>query len=114
MIEVENLTKRYARTTAVDGISFTVQKGEILALLIWSWASRTRPIQTEDRRSPLMPTFLCGKSGFGGRLGRAPRREVRFAVHELHSRRLKISPVSRTSTRSAMKVQRSADLVATA
>jgi ABC-2 type transport system ATP-binding protein len=33
MIEVENLTKRYGRNTAVDGISFHVKKGEILGFL---------------------------------------------------------------------------------
>ena len=33
MIEVENLTKRYGRHTAVDGISFRVNKGEILGFL---------------------------------------------------------------------------------
>ena len=33
MIEVENLTKRYAGRTAVSGISFTVGRGEIVGLL---------------------------------------------------------------------------------
>lgn len=33
MIEVENLTKRYARTWAVSGVSFSVQAGEIVGLL---------------------------------------------------------------------------------
>ncbi len=33
MIEVENLTKRYAGRTAVAGISFTVARGEIVGLL---------------------------------------------------------------------------------
>ena len=33
MIEVENLTKRYAGHTAVSGISFTVKRGEIVGLL---------------------------------------------------------------------------------
>ena len=33
MIEVSNLTKRYGRQTAVDGISFRVEKGEILGFL---------------------------------------------------------------------------------
>ena len=33
MIEVVNLKKRYGRQTAVDGVSFTVQKGEILGFL---------------------------------------------------------------------------------
>src|ERR1700743_3306263 len=33
MIEVENLTKRYAGHTAVSGISFSVNRGEIVGLL---------------------------------------------------------------------------------
>jgi ABC-2 type transport system ATP-binding protein len=41
MIEVENLTKRYGRQTAVDGISFNVQKGEILGFLGPNGAGKT-------------------------------------------------------------------------
>ena len=33
IIEVENLTKRYAGHAAVDGITFTVQRGEIVGFL---------------------------------------------------------------------------------
>jgi ABC-type microcin C transport system duplicated ATPase subunit YejF len=33
MIKVEGLTKRYARTVAVDDISFEVEKGQILWLV---------------------------------------------------------------------------------
>jgi ABC-2 type transport system ATP-binding protein len=33
MIEVENLTKRYARHVAVEGVSFAVRRGEIVGLL---------------------------------------------------------------------------------
>jgi ABC-2 type transport system ATP-binding protein len=41
MIEVENLTKRYGRATAVDGISFRVEKGEILGFLGPNGAGKT-------------------------------------------------------------------------
>jgi ABC-2 type transport system ATP-binding protein len=41
MIEVESLTKRYGRTTAVDGVSFHVQKGEILGFLGPNGAGKT-------------------------------------------------------------------------
>jgi len=41
MIEVEGLTKRYGRTTAVDGVSFRVQKGEILGFLGPNGAGKT-------------------------------------------------------------------------
>jgi ABC-type lipopolysaccharide export system ATPase subunit len=33
MIAVENLTKKYAGVTAVDGLSFTVNRGEICGFL---------------------------------------------------------------------------------
>lgn len=33
MIEIQNLTKRYGQITAVNNISFTVDKGEILGFL---------------------------------------------------------------------------------
>jgi ABC-2 type transport system ATP-binding protein len=41
MIEVESLTKRYGRTTAVDAVSFRVQKGEILGFLGPNGAGKT-------------------------------------------------------------------------
>jgi ABC-2 type transport system ATP-binding protein len=41
MIEVENLTKRYGRATAVSGISFKVNKGEILGFLGPNGAGKT-------------------------------------------------------------------------
>jgi ABC-2 type transport system ATP-binding protein len=41
MIEVQNLTKRYGRKTAVDGVSFKVEKGEILGFLGPNGAGKT-------------------------------------------------------------------------
>ncbi len=41
MIEVEGLTKRYGRATAVDAVSFHVQKGEILGFLGPNGAGKT-------------------------------------------------------------------------
>jgi len=41
MITVEGLTKRYARTIAVDNISFTVDKGEIVGFLGPNGAGKT-------------------------------------------------------------------------
>ena len=41
MIEVEHLTKRYGPVTAVDDISFTVQRGEILGFLGPNGAGKT-------------------------------------------------------------------------
>jgi ABC-2 type transport system ATP-binding protein len=41
MIEVDNLTKRYGRETAVNGVTFKVQKGEILGFLGPNGAGKT-------------------------------------------------------------------------
>ena len=41
MIEVEHLTKRYGPVTAVDDISFSVQRGEILGFLGPNGAGKT-------------------------------------------------------------------------
>ena len=41
MIEVQNLTKRYGPVTAVDGISFRVERGEILGFLGPNGAGKT-------------------------------------------------------------------------
>lgn len=41
MIKVENLSKRYARTVAVDNISFEVQKGQIVGFLGPNGAGKT-------------------------------------------------------------------------
>src|SRR3954462_3804616 len=41
MIKVEGLTKRYARTTAVDNVSFEVQKGQIVGFLGPNGAGKT-------------------------------------------------------------------------
>src|SRR5919202_3164435 len=41
MIRVEGLTKRYARTVAVDNISFEVEKGQIVGFLGPNGAGKT-------------------------------------------------------------------------
>jgi ABC-2 type transport system ATP-binding protein len=41
MIEVQNLTKRYGSKTAVDGVTFKVEKGEILGFLGPNGAGKT-------------------------------------------------------------------------
>jgi ABC-2 type transport system ATP-binding protein len=47
-IEVEKLTKRYGEIVAVDGISFTVKKGEVFALLGPNGAGKTTTVEIID------------------------------------------------------------------
>src|SRR5689334_2149019 len=63
MIEVENLTKRYAGRTAVSGISFTVNRGEIVGLLGPNGAGKSTTMR-------ILSCFLPATSGtvrVGGR-----------------------------------------------
>lgn len=56
MIEVENLTKRYAGHTAVSGISFTVNRGEIVGLLGPNGAGKSTTMR-------VLSGYLPGTSG---------------------------------------------------
>lgn len=46
VIEVQNLSKTYGRTTAVDNISFTVNKGEIFGIVGPNGAGKTTTVET--------------------------------------------------------------------
>lgn len=56
MIEVENLTKKFGEFTAVDNISFSVEKGEIFAFLGPNGAGKTTTIK-------ILTTLLRPTSG---------------------------------------------------
>jgi ABC-2 type transport system ATP-binding protein len=56
MIEVENLTKRYAGHTAVSGLSFTVNRGEIVGLLGPNGAGKSTTMR-------ILSCFLPATSG---------------------------------------------------
>jgi ABC-2 type transport system ATP-binding protein len=45
VIEVQNLTKRYGGVTAVDGVSFTVERGEIFGILGPNGAGKTTTVE---------------------------------------------------------------------
>lgn len=47
-IEVENLTKRYGDLLAIDGLSFTVNRGEMFALLGPNGAGKTTAVEIID------------------------------------------------------------------
>lgn len=54
-ISVENLVVRYGETTAVDGVSFVAQGGQVTALLGPNGAGKTSTIETlEGYRSPTL------------------------------------------------------------
>src|SRR5919199_2404807 len=56
MIKVEGLTKRYARTVAVNNISFEVQKGQIVGFLGPNGAGKTTTMR-------ILTCFLPPTSG---------------------------------------------------
>ncbi|HMP81869.1 MAG TPA: ABC transporter ATP-binding protein [Verrucomicrobiota bacterium] len=56
MIEVQNLTKRYAGNTAVDNISFTVERGEIVGLLGHNGAGKSTTMR-------ILSCFMPATSG---------------------------------------------------
>lgn len=56
MIKVENLTKRYAGVTAIDGISFEVGKGEIVGFLGPNGAGKSTTMR-------ILSSFLPATSG---------------------------------------------------
>src|SRR5919197_5572118 len=62
MIKVEGLTKRYARTVAVDNISFEVDKGQIVGFLGPNGAGKTTTMRMLT--GFLLPT--AGTATIGG------------------------------------------------
>ncbi len=56
MIEVKNLTKKFGRTVAVNDISFSIQKGEIIGLLGPNGAGKTTTMR-------ILTGFLSSDSG---------------------------------------------------
>jgi ABC-2 type transport system ATP-binding protein len=62
IIEVDNLVKRYGDHTAVDGVSFTVEQGEIFGILGPNGAGKTTTVECiEGLRSPDAGTIrVCG------------------------------------------------------
>ena len=52
-VEVDSLVKRYGELVAVDGLSLTIPRGQVLGLLGPTCSGKTTtPIITSSRRSP--------------------------------------------------------------
>ncbi len=49
MIELQNVTKRYGETVAVDGVSLSVTEGELLVLLGDSGSGKTTTLKMVNR-----------------------------------------------------------------
>lgn len=62
MIEIKNLTKRFAQHTAVDGLSFKVQQGEVLGFLGPNGAGKSTTMK-------MLTGFLAPTSGTASILG---------------------------------------------
>jgi ABC-2 type transport system ATP-binding protein len=56
MIEVSGLTKKYGDRTAVDNISFSVKKGEVLGFLGQNGAGKTTTMK-------ILTCFMAATSG---------------------------------------------------
>ena len=67
-VEVVDLVKRYGRTTAVDGLSFTVPRGSVLALLGPNGAGKTTTVE-------ICEGYRRADAGTVRVLGRDPARE---------------------------------------
>lgn len=53
MVEVKNLKKRYGGTQAVDGVSFSVKKGEIFGILGPNGAGKTTTLEMMETLRPI-------------------------------------------------------------
>ena len=53
MVEVKNLKKRYGDKQAVNGVSFTVKKGEIFGILGPNGAGKTTTLEMMETLRPI-------------------------------------------------------------
>lgn len=76
MIEIRNLTKRFAGHTAVDGLSFNVQQGEVLGFLGPNGAGKSTTMK-------MLTGFLAPTSGSASILGCDIQRQTRKAQRQI-------------------------------
>ena len=62
MLEVQNLVKQYTDVNAVDGISFSVNDGEVFAFLGPNGAGKTTTVEILECLRPLTEgtAYVCG------------------------------------------------------
>ena len=58
MIEVKNLVRKYGDFTAVDDVSFSIEKGEVVGLLGHNGAGKTTIMKTVSYTHLTLPTIL--------------------------------------------------------
>lgn len=75
-VEVKNLTKKYRTKTAVDSISFSVEKGELFALLGVNGAGKTTTI----RMMSCLSEITSGEAFIGGHSCTGESNEVRKII----------------------------------
>ena len=76
MIEIRNLTKRFAGQTAVDGLSFNVQQGEVLGFLGPNGAGKSTTMK-------MLTGFLAPTSGTASILGCDIQRQTLKAQQQI-------------------------------
>ncbi|WJN58398.1 ATP-binding cassette domain-containing protein [Pseudomonas sp. SO81] len=76
MIEIKNLTKRFAQHTAVDGLSFQVQQGEVLGFLGPNGAGKSTTMK-------MLTGFLAPTSGTASILGFDIQRDTLKAQQQI-------------------------------
>jgi ABC-2 type transport system ATP-binding protein len=76
MIEIKNLTKRFAHHTAVDGLSFQVQQGEVLGFLGPNGAGKSTTMK-------MLTGFLAPTSGTASILGFDIQRDTLKAQQQI-------------------------------
>ena len=84
MIEVQHLTKRYGRVTAVHDVSFRVERGEILGFLGPNGAGKTTTMRILTGYMPATEgkAIVAGFDVFDGRHAPVTFREVLNLDHE--------------------------------
>ena len=84
MIELQQVTKRYGEVLAVDGVSLTVQEGELLILLGDSGSGKTTTLKTVNRLiEPSSGKILLDGENVGGVAPHVLRRRIGYVFQKV-------------------------------